>query len=59
MIVFDNENNIIATIGGLKVDDETIKLNSFYVKKDYRYHKIGTKLYNEIIKFSKKKIINI
>ncbi len=53
LIVFDNENNIIATIGALKVDDETIKLNSFYVKKDYRYHKIGTKLYNEIIKFSK------
>lgn len=52
-VVFDNENNIIATIGGLKVDDKTIKLNSFYVKKDYRYHKIGTKLYNEIIKFSK------
>lgn len=55
LVVFDNENNIIATIGGLKVDDETIKLNSFYVKKDYRYHKIGTKLYNEIIKFSKDK----
>lgn len=53
LVVFDNENNIIATIGGLKVDDEIIKLNSFYVKKDYRYHKIGTKLYNEIIKFSK------
>ena len=53
LVVFDNENNIIATIGGLKVDDKTIKLNSFYVKKDYRYHKIGTKLYNEIIKFSK------
>lgn len=55
LVVFDNENNIIATIGGLKVDDEIIKLNSFYVKKDYRYHKIGTKLYNEIIKFSKDK----
>lgn len=53
LVVFDNENNIIATIGGLKVDNKTIKLNSFYVKKDYRYHKIGTKLYNEIIKFSK------
>lgn len=53
LVVFDSENNIIATISGLKVDNKTIKLNSFYVKKDYRYHKIGTKLYNEIIKFSK------
>lgn len=55
LIVFDNENNILATIGGLKVDNNTIKLNSFYVRKDYRFHKIGTKLYNEIIKFSKEK----
>lgn len=54
MIVFDNDDNIIATIGGLQVDNETIKLNSFYVKKDYRYHKIGTNLYNELIKYSKK-----
>lgn len=53
LIVYNNDNNIIATIGGLMKDNETIKLNSFYVKKDYRYHKIGTKLYNEIIKFSK------
>ena len=55
LVVFDNQDNIIATVGGLMVDEETIKLNSFYVKKDYRYHKLGTKLYNEIIKFSKRK----
>jgi len=54
LVVLDNNNNIIATIGALRKDDETIKLNSFYVKKDYRFHKLGTKLYNEIIKFSKK-----
>ena len=54
MVVFDNDNNIIATIGGLKKDDETIKLNSFYVKKEYRYHRIGTKLYDELIKYSRK-----
>ena len=53
LIVFNNDNDIIATIGGLKVDEKTIKLNSFYVKKEYRYHKIGTKLYNELIDYSK------
>ena len=54
LIVVDNDNNIIATIGGLKVDEETIKLNSFYVKKEYRFNRIGTKLYNELIEYSKK-----
>lgn len=60
-VVFDNDNNIIATIGALKKDEDIIKLNSFYVKKEYRYHKIGTKLFDKIIEFSKsnnyKKII--
>lgn len=53
MIVLDGDN-IIATIGGLKVDDYTIKLNSFYVKKEYRYQRIGRELYDRLIKFSKK-----
>lgn len=51
MIVLDGDN-IIATIGGLKVDDYTIKLNSFYVKKEYRYQGIGKELYNRLIDFS-------
>lgn len=55
LIALDNDNNIIATIGALKKDEETIKINSFYVKKDYRFNKIGTKLYNEIINFSKER----
>ena len=51
MIVLDGDN-IIATIGGLQVDDYTIKLNSFYVKREYRYQGIGKELYNRLIDFS-------
>ena len=52
LVMFNKTNDIIATIGALKVDEESIKLNSFYVKKEYRYQHLGTKLYNEIINYS-------
>ena len=52
LVMFNDTNDIIATIGALKVDEESIKLNSFYVKKEYRYQHLGTKLYNKIINYS-------
>lgn len=55
LIVLNREGKIVATVGGLKVDKMTIKLNSFYIKKEYRNQKIGTKLFNKILKYSKEK----
>jgi GNAT superfamily N-acetyltransferase/nicotinic acid mononucleotide adenylyltransferase len=55
IVVLDNEDNIVATAGALRVDDETIKLNSFYIKKEYRSQKIGTTIYNKIVDFAKSK----
>ena len=46
---------IIATCGGLKKNDEIIKLNSFYVNKDYRYQKLGSKLFSMFEQFAKQK----
>lgn len=46
-------NQIIATCGGLKKDDKTIKLNSFYVDQKYRYQKIGSKLFSKFEQFAK------
>ena len=55
IVVLDNEDNIVATAGALRVDDETIKLNSFYIKKEYRSQKIGSTIYNKIVDFAKSK----
>ena len=47
------QGQIIATCGGLKKDEQTIKLNSFYVSKQYRYQKIGSKLFSKFEQFAK------
>ena len=47
------QGQIIATCGGLKKDEQTIKLNSFYVGKQYRYQKIGSKLFSKFEQFAK------
>lgn len=52
LIVLEDKK-IIATIGALKVDKNIIKINSFYIDKNYRGKKLGTKLYNLILDFSK------
>lgn len=54
LITHDQDENIIATIGALKVNEDTIKINSFYVKDEYRFSGIGTKIYNQIVDFCKK-----
>lgn len=59
LIVLDEHNKIIGTCGGLKVDNETIKINSFYIAKKYRNNGIGKVLYNKILDFSKNKYKNI
>ncbi len=51
----EQNNKIIATCAALKKDDNTIKLNSFYVKKDFRNQGLGTLLYNQTIDFAKQK----
>lgn len=49
------DNQIIGTIGGLKIDDKIIKLNSFYVDNKYRNQGIGKKLYRLLLYFCKEK----
>lgn len=49
------DNEIIGTIGGLKVNNKIIKLNSFYVKDKYRHQGIGKKLYRLLLCFCKEK----
>lgn len=54
-IAVDNSNNVIGTVGILE-DKESgnAKLNSVYVKKQYRNKKIATALYNYSLEFAKK-----
>lgn len=60
IIVLD-DNQIIATCGMLKINEDIIKLNSFYVKKNYRHKGIGNKIFDISESFAKnngfKKII--
>jgi N-acetylglutamate synthase-like GNAT family acetyltransferase len=53
-IAIDSHNEIIGTCGALKVSDNMIKLNSLYVKKEYRREKIGTNLYELLLGYAKK-----
>lgn len=55
LIRFDNNNNINATCGMLKVDEETVKLNSFYIDKEHRNLGIGSYIYNMVLNFAKTK----
>ncbi len=55
IIVKNESDEIIATCGGLKVDSETIKLNSLYVEKSYRGQHIGSILYQKVEEFAKEK----
>lgn len=61
LIVKDEYGNIIGSCGGLKVNEDTIKLNSFYITKQFRSQKIGSNLYDRIEMFARennfKKII--
>ena len=53
LVAIDQDEKIIGTCGGLKVGDEVIKLNSFYVNKHFRNRGIGRELFDRIVKFAK------
>lgn len=50
-IAMENDE-IIATCGMLMIDSDIVKLNSFYVKSEYRYNGIGKKLFSMAIDFA-------
>lgn len=54
-IALDSANTIIGTCGGLKMSEEIIKLNSFYLDKNYRGIGLGKKLYNLFLEYVNKK----
>lgn len=54
VIVLNSENRIIGTCGGLKQNEDTIKLNGFYVLQEYRKNGIGKKMYELILEYAKK-----
>ncbi len=53
LIIFNSQNKIIGTCGGLRKSDDTIKLNSFYMLNDYRQQGLGSKIYNLILDYAK------
>lgn len=53
-IAIDNEtDNLLGTIGINKIDNETFKLNRFYIDERCRRQGIGSKLYKELEMFVK------
>ncbi len=54
-IALDQNNKIIGTCAALKKTEELIKLNTFYVDKNYRSTGMGSKLYDLLIKYAKAK----
>ena len=49
----EKNNKIIATCAAWKKDEKIIKLNSFYVDKNYRNQGIGKLLFEKTIQFAK------
>lgn len=52
-IVLNSEDKIIGTCGGLREDEDVIKLNSFYMSHDYREHGLGSKVYKLMLEYVK------
>lgn len=53
-IALNKENQVIGTCGGLQQNNNTIKMNCFYINSKYRNLGIGQKLYDLFLNFSKK-----
>ena len=49
-IVLYEKNEIIGTIGGIKKDN-SLYMNSLYIKKHYRKMGLATNLYNLLVNF--------
>lgn len=52
-IVIDDKKEVVGTIGALRISDREIKMNSLYVKEEYRKLGIAKKLYELLIDFAK------
>lgn len=53
-IALNKENQVIGTCGGLQQNNNTIKMNCFYINSKYRNLGIGQKLYDLFLNFAKK-----
>lgn len=51
IIALDRNGKIIGTCAGLKKTENTIKLNTFYILKEYRKCGLGNKMYNIIMEY--------
>jgi len=52
-IALNDKDEVIGTVGALKVSTEEIKMNSLYVNIDYRKLGIAKELYELLINFAK------
>lgn len=52
-IALNDKDEVIGTIGALKVSSEEVKMNSLYVNSDYRKLGIAKELYELLINFAK------
>lgn len=50
-----DSNKIVGTVGLMKKNNEIYELKRFYIDSDYRRQKIGSKLYNKLELFARKK----
>ena len=53
-IALNKENQVIGTCGGLQQNNNSIKMNCFYINSKYRNLGIGQKLYDLFLNFAKK-----
>mgnify|MGYP004605941037 CR=1 FL=1 len=53
-IALNKENKVIGTCGGLQQDENTIKMNCFYINSKYRNLGIGQRLYDLLLEFAEK-----
>lgn len=53
-IALNDKEEVIGTIGALRISDEEVRMNSLYVNKEYRKLGIAKKLYELLINFVKK-----
>ena len=52
LLAVDEDNNLLGTIGGRIVNDETLEVKRMYVKKEYRGYGIAQELLNNLESFA-------
>ena len=52
LLAVDENNNLLGTIGGRIVNDETLEVKRMYVKKEYRGYGIAQELLNNLEDFA-------